>query len=197
MAPDHLSLYILEVYPHLPLKQEIDRRGWTQQPDDVVADMYESAMSMLDAAGYEQYEISNVSRPGRRVAPQPEVLDRRRVVGFRSGRPLDVAGKPVAEYPVRRGVRSATGRRGGGDGRSSPAFRRRAAWGRVVYRAATDRRDRSRAILSSRYGIDVWERFGGRLAPFCDAGILLRQEGRLRLTRQGMLLANEVMSVFV
>mgnify|MGYP003454500755 FL=1 len=53
------------------------------------------------------------------------------------------------------------------------------------------------AGLSSRYGIDVWERFGGRLAPFCDAGILLRQEGRLRLTRQGMLLANEVMAVFV
>ncbi len=25
VAPDHLSLYILEVYPHLPLKQEIDR----------------------------------------------------------------------------------------------------------------------------------------------------------------------------
>ena len=36
-----------------------------------------------------------------------------------------------------------------------------------------------------------------RLEPFCEAGILLRQEGRLRLTRQGMLLANEVMSVFV
>ncbi|HET9469033.1 MAG TPA: radical SAM family heme chaperone HemW, partial [Vicinamibacterales bacterium] len=63
--PDHLSLYILEVYPHLPLKQEIDRHGWTQQPDDDAADMYESAMSLLDDAGYEQYEISNVCRSGR------------------------------------------------------------------------------------------------------------------------------------
>ena len=42
-----------------------------------------------------------------------------------------------------------------------------------------------------------WGRFGDRLSPFLDAGILLRQEGRLRLTRPGMLLANEVMSVFV
>ena len=33
-----------------------------------------------------------------------------------------------------------------------------------------------------------------RLAPFCEAGILLKEEGRLRLTRQGMLMANEVMS---
>ena len=52
-------------------------------------------------------------------------------------------------------------------------------------------------ILSGRYGIDVWRRFGDRLAPYVEAGILLRQDGRLRLTRPGMLLANEVMSVFV
>ncbi len=52
-------------------------------------------------------------------------------------------------------------------------------------------------LLSSRYGIDIWDRFGERLAPFLDAGILLRQDTRLRLTRPGMLLANEVMSVFV
>jgi len=48
-----------------------------------------------------------------------------------------------------------------------------------------------------RYGIDVWGRFAERLAPFLDAGILLRQDTVLRLTRPGMLLANEVMSVFV
>jgi coproporphyrinogen III oxidase-like Fe-S oxidoreductase len=52
-------------------------------------------------------------------------------------------------------------------------------------------------LLSTRYGIDVWGRFGERLAPFLDAGILLKGDGRLRLTRPGMLLANEVMSVFV
>ena len=62
--PDHLSLYILEVYPHLPLRQEIDRHGWAQMPDDAAAEMYEAAMSRLDAAGYVQYEISNVCRPG-------------------------------------------------------------------------------------------------------------------------------------
>ena len=52
-------------------------------------------------------------------------------------------------------------------------------------------------LLSSRYGVDVWRRFGARLRPFLEAGILLRQDSHLRLTRPGMLLANEVMSVFV
>ncbi len=52
-------------------------------------------------------------------------------------------------------------------------------------------------IVSERYGIDVWQRFGDRLSRYLDAGILLRQDGHLRLTRPGMLLGNEVMSVFV
>ena len=48
-----------------------------------------------------------------------------------------------------------------------------------------------------RYGVDVWGRFGAELQPFIDAGVLLREGSRLRLTREGMLVANEVMQVFV
>ena len=53
------------------------------------------------------------------------------------------------------------------------------------------------AALSDRYATDVWGRFGARLRPFCDAGILAKDGNRLHLTRTGMLVANEVMSVFV
>ena len=53
------------------------------------------------------------------------------------------------------------------------------------------------AAIGERYGVDVWERYGADLERFIDAGCLLREGARLRLTRPGMLLANEVMSVFV
>ena len=51
--------------------------------------------------------------------------------------------------------------------------------------------------IQTRYGVDVWRRFGPDLEPFLEAGCLRRDGARLRLTRQGMLLAHEVMSVFV
>ena len=66
LAPDHLSLYLLELYPNAPLKDEMARARWSQAPDDDAAAMYLTAMERLEAAGYEQYEISNVARPGRR-----------------------------------------------------------------------------------------------------------------------------------
>ena len=51
--------------------------------------------------------------------------------------------------------------------------------------------------LRSRYGADVWVRYGERLAPARDAGLLLVGDDRLRLTRAGLLVANEILRVFV
>src|SRR5207248_8399485 len=63
--PDHLSLFLLEVYPNAPLKDDMARAKWSQAPDDDAATMYVTAMERLEAAGYRQYEISNVARPAR------------------------------------------------------------------------------------------------------------------------------------
>ena len=39
LAPDHLSLYLLEVYPNAPLREEMARARWSQAPDDDAAEM--------------------------------------------------------------------------------------------------------------------------------------------------------------
>ena len=196
MAPDHLSLYILEVYAHLPLKQEMDRHGWTQQPDDAAAEMYESAMAMLDDAGYEQYEISNVCRPGRESRHNLKYWDDGDWLGFGPG------AHSTSQGERRRNIASV----------EEYIHKCRAAESVVVERRLLTNDERladalftglrlnrgvDLNILSIRYGVDIWSRFGERLAPCVEAGILLRQDGRLRLTRPGMLLSNEVMSVFV
>jgi coproporphyrinogen III oxidase-like Fe-S oxidoreductase len=53
------------------------------------------------------------------------------------------------------------------------------------------------AAIAARDGVDVLGRWGAALAPHADAGILGLEGSRLRLTRSGVLLANEVLSVFV
>ena len=50
--------------------------------------------------------------------------------------------------------------------------------------------------FGSRYEVDVWTTYGRDLQPFVDAGLLI-YDARLRLTRTGMLLANEIMTVFI
>ena len=65
LGPDHASLYLLELYPNAPLKEDMARAGWSLAPDDAAAEMYLSALETTDAAGYEQYEISNTARTAR------------------------------------------------------------------------------------------------------------------------------------
>ncbi len=65
LAPEHASVYLLEIYPQSPLAAEIDRQQWIRVSDDDAADMYLETMASLEAAGYEQYELSNLARPGR------------------------------------------------------------------------------------------------------------------------------------
>jgi coproporphyrinogen III oxidase-like Fe-S oxidoreductase len=45
--------------------------------------------------------------------------------------------------------------------------------------------------------VDVWARYGGALQPFLDAGLVVHAAPTLRLSREGMLLANEILAVFV
>lgn len=59
LRPEHLSLYGLTVYDHLPLGKQVRSGVLPGQDEDLMADMYELACELLAVAGYEQYEISN------------------------------------------------------------------------------------------------------------------------------------------
>jgi oxygen-independent coproporphyrinogen-3 oxidase len=51
--------------------------------------------------------------------------------------------------------------------------------------------------VRERYGIDVWECYGSELQRFVAARLMTHEPPRLALTRSGMLLANEIMAVFI
>lgn len=65
----HASVYMLEVDEDSRLGRELMAGGTRYHAsavptDDAIARMYEHALEKLPAAGFEQYEISNFSRPG-------------------------------------------------------------------------------------------------------------------------------------
>jgi len=196
LGPAHLSLYLLEVYPNAPLKDEMARARWSQAPDDDAAAMYLTAMERLEAGGYEQYEISNVARPGRRSRHNLKYWTDGEWLGFGCGahstrdgvRWRNVAatdeyiGRIQCGEPTAVDVRQLSPRERLGDALFTGL--------RLV--EGIDLVD-----ISRRYAVDVWQRYGRELDPFVETGVLRREGPRLRLTREGMLLAHEVMAVFV
>jgi oxygen-independent coproporphyrinogen-3 oxidase len=65
LAPDHLSCYLLTVDEKVPLGRDVARGRLVLPDDDRLAAMYDTTRSMLAAAGYEQYEVSNWAKPGQ------------------------------------------------------------------------------------------------------------------------------------
>jgi oxygen-independent coproporphyrinogen-3 oxidase len=62
LAPDHVSLYILENVEGLPFEKVL---AGHPVDEDAVADIYKLFQDRLAAAGLRQYEISNFARPGK------------------------------------------------------------------------------------------------------------------------------------
>ena len=197
ISPDHLSLYLLEVYPNAPLKDEMARARWSQAPDDDAAAMYLSAMERLEAAGYEQYEISNVARPGRRCRHNLKYWRDGEWAGFGCGAHGTIGGVRMKNVA---GTDDYIGRVARGESPVAEARRLSASerLGDALFMGLrlTDGIDLEE-IARRHGGVDVWQKHGVELKPFLAAGILKRQGSRLALTRPGMLVANEVMSVFV
>jgi len=196
LGPEHLSLYMLEVYPNAPLKDDMARAKWSQAPDDDVAAMYLGAMTRLDEAGYGQYEISNVAKQGRRSRHNLKYWTDGEWLGFGCGAHSTRAGvrwknisstEDYIDVAGRGSLLSCDIRRLTADERLGDAL--------FTGLRLVDGIDAN--AIQTRYGVDVWGRFGPDLEPFLEAGCLRRDGSRLSLTRQGMLLAHEVMSVFV
>jgi oxygen-independent coproporphyrinogen III oxidase len=196
LSPDHASLYLLEIYPNAPLRDAMARAKWSLAPDDDAADMYLQAMERLDAAGYAQYEISNVARPGRESRHNLKYWTDGEWLGFGCG-----------AHSTRNGVReknvSSTTEyiaRVADRGQMAAERRELTAQERVEEALFTGLRlcrGLDLTEVKSRYAVDVWAEYGGELQPFVEGGLLIYDGGRMRLTRAGMLLAHEVMTVFI
>jgi oxygen-independent coproporphyrinogen-3 oxidase len=196
LNPDHISLYLLELYPNAPLRETMARAAWSLAPEDDAAEMYLWAMARLDADGYSQYEISNVTRPGRESRHNLKYWRDGAWLGFGCGahstrgaaRWKNVAS--TTEYIDR--VSEARNLQMDRQVRTELEQLEDALFTGLRLCDGVDL-----ASVGARYGVDVWARYGQALRPHIDAGRLLWSEGRLRLTRPGMLVANDVMTVFV
>src|SRR6266481_1539202 len=90
LAPEHVSVYLLEVDEGSRLGGEILRGGKRYSAgdvpgDDEMAEFYETACAVLEAAGYRHYEISNWAKPGFASRHNLKYWRREPYLGFGAG----------------------------------------------------------------------------------------------------------------
>lgn len=174
IAPDHASVYMLEVDEDSRLGRELLLGGVRYGAGDVpspdrMADFYEEAVDRLAEAGLKRYEISNFARPGQESLHNLKYWRREPYLGF---------------------------------GADAHSFDGEWRWSTsddvLAYATGAAEPERSRANAAEErlfLGLRLMEGIAAaEVAPMAaeERGLLERRDGRLRLTPRGVLLSNEV-----
>jgi len=207
LAPEHLSIYNLTVEERTPFGA-MKREGTLILPESgVCADMFERVRDRMAAAGYQHYEISNWALPGRRAVHNTLYWAGCEYLGLGS-----------SAHSFRReaqaGERFATVRsvddwferlpRMGGPSLAADAglqlherldhdaLEREAMWLGLRLMDGIDRR-----AHAARHGQDPALRHADELARLDREGLVTVDPERVRLTRRGVLFADEVGARFI
>ena len=207
LRPEHLSLYALTVEHGTPFGRWA-QRGLLSVPDpDVAADMYEWAGEALQAAGFEQYEISNWAKPGRQCRHNLQYWRGQPYLGFGAGAHGCASGLrisnvlriktyierlhpdyqiPITPFPL------------------SPATVDQTKISKRVEMQETmltglrlTREGVSAEEFADRFGVQMRDVFGREIDELIGLLLLEWSGPVLRLTKRGRLLGNEVFMRFV
>jgi oxygen-independent coproporphyrinogen-3 oxidase len=208
LESDHLSLYALTVEEGTKLAYDIDH-GRVPEPDgDAQAAMYEWSCERMSKAGYEQYEISNWARPGRECRHNLVYWRNGNWLGLGAGAHSHWRGYRFADvYSPRRYIELVNETAGCAGEQPAEAREVLSRMRQVTYieEQSQEAAIADAAILAlrlnegievgsfeRRYGTDLQTLYGPALAEMTAAALLVSDNGNLRLTARGRLLANEV-----
>jgi oxygen-independent coproporphyrinogen-3 oxidase len=201
VAPEHASVYMLEVDEDSRLGREIVKGGLQYSAalvpeDDAIAEMYVEAVDFLGARGLAQYEISNFAQRGaesrhnlkywRREAYLGLGLDAHSMLRDAGGRALRFATTDELEPFLQ------------GPGWAEPHWLTREeemeeAWFLGLrLNVGVDPAARRAEVCAEAVG-----RFEEVIAELVSDGLMESADGRVRVTARGRLLSNEVFSRFI
>src|ERR1700751_6161364 len=192
LAPQHVSIYLLEVDQGSRLGSEILRGGRKYSAsavpsDDAMAESYDLARATLQTAGYEHYEISNFAKAGFASAHNLKYWRRTPYLGFGAG------------------AHSFSGQQRWANTHDAAAYVQSIASGKIpvqqVEVISTSQALEEELFLGLRQltGIDV-ERIqklygvaiSDRFQPLESSGLLERDGGIVRLAPKHLSISNEV-----
>lgn len=186
LGPEHVSSYCLTYEEDTAYFRQL-QLGTFRQDDERDADLFETTIDTLTAAGFDHYEISNYARPGRESAHN-----------FASWRGADYLGFGPSAF-------STVGLRRWQMIPDTAEYTRRIHAGESVVHFVEELTPATRAgeiaafAMRTREGLATSDltRWSGAIREFHELGFLAQRGDRTILTRRGKLMADAVAEAFV
>jgi len=200
LGPEHISAYGLSIEEGTPFHAMLEQGKLELPAEETAARMLETTMELLPAAGYAQYEIANFSRPGRRSRHNQVYWQRGNYLGFGAAahsflrEPL--FGRRWNNPPLPQDYLHALAA-GILPDEQAMLLSRRDAMGEAVFLGLRLLEGIDPAAFADEFGEPLETAYPGVLKRHCADGLLQETDGRINLTKRGLLLANRVFASFV
>lgn len=200
LGPEHISAYGLTVEEGTPF-HAMERAGRLALPaEEEVAGMFEQTVEVLAGAGYEQYEISNFARPGWRSRHNQVYWRRGSYLGFGAGAHSFLADPPFGvRWHNPDTVERYLAAVGAGllpDEEFSPV-ERRDAMAEKLFLGLRMLDGVDGGEFRREFGSTLEEAYPAEVPRLVGDGLLEQAGERLRLSRRGVILANQVFVKFL
>jgi oxygen-independent coproporphyrinogen-3 oxidase len=189
LGVDHLSLYLLELHPRTRLGRQVALGRLAPPPEEAAAGLYERAAGLVVSLGFEHYEISNFARPGHRSRHNLKYWTDEEYLGFGPSAHSYASGRRWMNAPRLDDYLAA---RGIGIARVEDPQPRLTRGTEALLAGLRLADGVDLAGLRRRYGEGLPAPDGAAVAGLVAGGLLEVREGRVRLTRRGRLVSNEV-----
>ena len=210
LRTEHLSLYGLQIEPGTPMHRDWETGNLNVPDDDISADMYELAIEVLGGVGYEHYEISNWARRGFRSRHNLAYWLNLPYLGVGPGAHSSMSDKRFANLKSpKRYIETMSANRDNGESPDNPfeegelaidfvestspamAMSETMMLGLRLAEGVSD------ADFQTRFGNTLDSVYADEIEFLAKAGLIERASERIRLTRRGRLLGNEVFERFL
>jgi oxygen-independent coproporphyrinogen III oxidase len=196
----HASVYMLEVDDDSRLGRELIAGGQKYHahfvPDeDLTADLYETACDRLNAAGIEQYEISNFARSGFESRHNLKYWTRQPYLGFGVDAHSMLSAREESDA-VRFSNSDSLEKYVACEPASAARVSRDAALEESFFLGLRLNRGLDIQELKASFG-NLFDQHQSGIDELIRDGLLEQADEKVRLTRRGRLLSNEVFQTFI
>ncbi len=197
-AVSHLSLYSLIVEPGTPLADAVSRGIVTVPDDDAAADLYELAMDVLGDGGWVHYEVANWARTSDQASTHNGIYWRNgEYLGIGAGAHGRVGNQRTMRHLLPATYIGALEAGTSPESNSEELSEQTQRGETMMLGLRLLREGVSEDEFERRHGITLSEAFGPTIDRFQEQGLLDRDDRGVRLTRRGLMLANDVCAAFL
>ena len=192
LEPEHISAYSLIVEEGTPFAA----RKLNLPDEDTEYNMYEATAQILKEYGFEQYEISNYARKGRECRHNVGYWTRQDYLGFGLG--------ASSLYGKERFANTADMKKYLENSRNpekirekEPSLTREDEMAEFMFLGLRMTKGISKADFQKCFGCTIESVYGEVLEKYESMGLLLEQDGRIFLSREGIHVSNSIMAEFL